>query len=161
MSDNATPGTELATVPGMSPEMVRTFAEMALMVPSETTDALDSIIGAILNAASWDQLADPWESANGARLAGRPLRFDSITRRPSKLKGGLGLFMVVNCFDMQSSEPVVFTTSSMGVVAQLVVAHLRGWLPLYGEIIVAERETEQGFRPQHLKFHQQAPRPAG
>ena len=158
MSDNDTPGGEVAVIPQMSAELVKTFAGMAMLIPSETTDALDSIIGAILSSPSWEQLADPWETASAERLIGRIIRVDRLTRRPSQYKDGLGLFLVVDGVDTQTGEAIVTTTSAMGVVAQLVKAHVAGWLPLYVEWVIAERVTENGYRPQHLKVHGQAPR---
>jgi hypothetical protein len=158
MPDNTPSGTDVAVIPQMSSELVKTFAAMAMMIPSETTDALDSIIGQILNSPSWEQLADPWETANVDKLKGRVLRVDQLTRRPSQFKDGLGVFLVVNATDTRSGEALVFTTSSMSVVAQLVKAHVAGWLPLYVELVVAERATEAGYKPHHLVVHGQAPR---
>jgi hypothetical protein len=154
------PGSDVAVTPPMSAELVQTFAAMAMLIPSETTDALDSIIGAILSSPGWEQLADPWETAQADKLVGRIIRVDALTRRPSQYKDGLGIFLVVNGVDTKTGESIVTTTSAMGVVAQLVKAHTAGWLPLYVEWVIAERVTENGYRPQHLKVHGQAPRPA-
>lgn len=156
MADSNTPGTELATMPQLSPELVQKFAQMAMLIPSETTDAMDSIISAILAAPTWEHLADPWESVGAEKLAGKMFRIDSITRRPSQFQDGLGLFLVVHITDTRTGESSVFTTSSTAVVAQLVHAYVSGWLPLYAELVVAERVTEKGYRPHHLKFHGQA-----
>jgi hypothetical protein len=156
VTELAKTGTQVAVRQEMSPELVKVFAGMAMLVPSETTDALDSIIGAILQAPSWEQLADPWESVNAEKLAGKVFRIDDLTRRPSDFKEGLGIFLVVHCVDTKTGESLVFTTSATAVVAQLVRAYSAGWLPLFGELIVADRATEAGYRPHHLKFHGQA-----
>jgi len=153
MSDNTTPGTDVAVRSELSPELVKTFAAMAMLIPSETTDALDSIISQILSAPTWEQLADPWETTGAERLAGRVIRIDTITRRPSQFKDGIGLFLVVEGVDTRTGEAIVTTTSAMGIVAQLTRAYAAGWLPLYAEWVIAERATENGYRPQHLKFH--------
>jgi hypothetical protein len=124
---------------------------MATLVPSETGDAVESILDAILNAPTWEQLSAPWETAEVEALAGRVLRIDSIVRRPSDFRDGLGVFLVVHYVDVTSGETGVLTTSSVSVVAQLVKAYAAGWLPIYASFVIAERPTEAGYRPHHLK----------
>ena len=151
MTDQPDAGTDVATVPALSPELARRFADMAMLIPSETGDATENILEVILAAPSWEDLSAPWETSKVDKLAGRVLRIDSVVRRPSDFKEGLGIFLVVRYVDVTTGEAGVFTTSSFSVVAQLVRAYAAGWLPLYASIIVAERATERGYKPHHLK----------
>lgn len=151
MSDQDKPGTDLAPVPALSPGLAQQFADMAMMVPDETGDANDNIVGAILAAEHWDDLDAPWESSGAEKLAGKRLLIHTIMRRPSDYRDGLGVFLVAHYTDTESGEAGVFTSSSVSIVAQLVRAYAAGWLPLYAEIVVAARRTKAGYLPHHLK----------
>lgn len=161
MTQPSQPGTEVDTTLQLSKELVQQFAQMAMAIPGETTDALDSIIGAILGAPSWEHLSDPWESSKAELLAGRTLRIDGLSRRPSDYRDGLGIFLVVHYTDTRTGEPGVWTTGSTACVAQLARAYAAGWLPLYAQIVIAERPTKEGYKPHHLKFLGKADKPAG
>ena len=133
-------------------ELVARFVEMATMVPSEDGGGMERIIDQLLNAESWEQLSDPWESTDAEKLRGKRLRVDSIMRRPSSYPGGLGIFLVVKSVDVQTGEALVWTTSSQAVIAQLVRAYAMGWIPCLVEMVIADRPTERGFYPHHLRF---------
>lgn len=143
------PGTDVAI---LSEDLVKRFAEMAVMIPTEDGAGSERILEQLLSATSWEQLDDPWDSTNGQRLRGKHLRVDSITRRPSTYEGSLGIFLVVDSVDVDSGEKVVWTTSSISVVGQLVRAYVMKWMPLYVTVVVAERPTERGYFPQHLEI---------
>ncbi len=136
----------------MNAELAATFAQMATLIPSEAGDGAERILAQILAAPSWEQLSDPWESTNALKLAGRRLLIRSCLRRPSDFRDGLGVFLVVDSIDTSTGEPVVWTTSSVAIVAQLVRAYALGQLPLYAHVVVADRATERGYHPHHLKF---------
>lgn len=143
------PGTEVAPI---SEDLVRRFADMAAMLPAEEGSGSERIIEAILSAGSWEELSDPWESSNGTKLTGKLLKIDVPTRRPSTYAGGLGIFLVVPYTDTANGDAGVFTTSSTSIVAQLVRAYALGAFPVYAEVVVADRPTDRGFLPQHLKI---------
>lgn len=152
MTQPAQPGTEIEVGLTLSPELVQVFAQMAMMIPGETTDAYDSIVGAILSASSWEQLSDPWESSAIDEVAGKTLLLQTVKRRPSDYRDGLGIFLVIGYTDVKTGESKVWTTGSIACVAQMAKAYASGWLPLYAEVVVAARQTEAGYRPYHLKF---------
>jgi hypothetical protein len=137
----------------LSPELVAQFAAMAMMIESETTDAVESIVAQILAAPGWDTLDAPWETTSAEQLRGRIFTIDRLTRRPSQFRDGLGLFLVVHSTDARTGETFVWTSSATGVVAQLVRAYAAEWLPLFASLVIAERPTESGYYPHHLKFH--------
>lgn len=151
MTDQTKTGTEVVPAAILTPDLARRFADMAMMVPSETGDATENILAAILNADSWEGLSAPWDTTDVESIAGRVLRIDSVIRRPSDFRDGLNLFLVVHYVDVTTGEASVLTTSSVSVVAQLVRAYAAGWLPIYAEFVIAERPTEAGYRPHHLK----------
>ena len=142
-----TTSTELATI---DPATVKRFAQMATMVPSEDGGGYERILDAILSAESWETLSDPWESTNAEKLRGKRLRVESVMRRPSQFAGGLGIFLVVKSVDLKTGEALVWTTSSVAIIAQLVRAYALRAFPLVAEVVIADRPTSQGFYPQHL-----------
>lgn len=152
MSEVAQQGETQGTVAEFPRELVARFVQMATLVPSEDGSGMERIIEQLLNAESWEDLSDPWESTNAEKLRGKRLRIDSLTRRPSQYPGGLGVFLVVKGVDLGTGEAIVWTTSAQAVIAQLVRAYAKGWLPCVAEMIIADRPTEAGYYPHHLRF---------
>jgi hypothetical protein len=144
----------------IDPAVVERFATMATLIPSEDGSGVERIVDAILSAESWESLSDPWESTNADKLRGKRLRVNSLMRRPSQFRGGLGIFLVVFCTDTANGEDLVWTTSSVSVVAQLVRAYCLRVLPAIVEMVIADRPTEAGFYPHHLRFLAATPAPA-
>jgi hypothetical protein len=144
----------------LSPETLKTFAGMATMIPEAEGSAYDSILSSIFNVTSWDQLDDPWDTTKTEMLQGVEMKITAITRRNSSYRGGLGLFLVVHATDMRSEKSLVWTTGSVAIVGQLVVAYARGWFPLYAELVTATEPTDNGYYPQHLKILGSASGPA-
>lgn len=136
----------------VSPALIERFAAMATMIPTEDGQAYERIVEAILASASIDALDEPWDTTKAETLLGKVLCINSLTRRPSDFKSGLRIFLVIDSTDTHTGERIVWTTGSVAIVAQLVRAYTLGALPCYAELIVAERPTEAGYRPHHLKF---------
>lgn len=133
-------------------ELVAQFVRMATLVPSEDGSGMERIVEQLLSAESWEELSDPWEASNAEKLRGKRLRVDSIMRRPSQYRGGLGIFLVVKGVDLGTGEAIVWTTSSQAVIAQLVRAYAKKWIPCVCEMVIADRPTEAGYYPHHLRF---------
>jgi hypothetical protein len=153
MSESTVAVRDDTEVSPISPEMARRFAEMAMTIPDDDAGGMDRIIEQIIGARSWEDLNAPWESTDAEKLVGHILKVDKLTRRPSDFRSGLGIFLVVRSVDVRTHEEIVWTTGSIAIVAQLVQAYLMGAIPCFVEIVIAERPTEAGFRPHHLKFH--------
>lgn len=137
----------------LSENTLKMFANMVTMIPEAEGSAYDAILTSLLNAESWDQLDDPWDTSKTEMLIGVEQKITAITRRPSTYKGGLGMFLVVHAEDMRTNKPLVWTTGSVAMVGQLVRAYARGWMPLYAEIIIAANPTQNGYYPQHLQIN--------
>lgn len=150
MATNKTPAVPVAeeTLPATVREQ---FAQMALMLPRVQDDAgADEIVRQILAATSWDDLDAPWEGIKGEELVGVPLKIESAQVYPSDFADGLGVYLRVDAFRLDTGEKVNFSTGSVSIVAQIVKAYVEGWLPLFGKIVQSERPTEKGYFPQHL-----------
>jgi hypothetical protein len=152
MPGPAEPDDRSGDVAIIDPATVEKFATMAMLIPSEDGSGMERIVDAILSADSWESLADPWESTNAEKLRGKRLIVRSLTRRPSQFKGGLGIFLVVRSAWSSTGEEFVWTTSSVAVVAQLVRAWMLRALPAVVEMVIADRPTEAGYYPHHLRF---------
>jgi dihydrofolate reductase len=156
MTDQPDPSTEIAITAVLSPEIERAFSQMVTAIPEDDDNAMDDILATIMGSATWEDLNKAWESAKGERLAGRILRIDTVTRHDSDFAESLGFFLVAKGVDTKTGETFAWPTGSVGTMAQLARAYLSGWLPLFAEVIIAERPTKKGYRPQHLQFHGKA-----
>lgn len=142
------------------PQLLQQFQSMVMQLPSEEEGGSENIIRQLLAATSLDDLNKPWESTDAKRMKDHILRFNSVLRRPSDFKGGLGIFLVCRVVDTNTGEDTVYTTGSISCVVQLVQAYLLGYYPFFAKVIVAERPTEQGFYPHHLEFISRVKEPA-
>ena len=130
---------------------------MATMIPAESGSGAEDILRQILSAETWEQLSQPWETSSVDDLLGRRLMLTHAVRRPSTFGQGLGIFLVLHMVDIRTGEKVVKTTGSLAVVGQVCRAYAIGAMPLEVEWCRAERPTEAGYFPQHLKVHDYYP----
>ena len=150
MPDNGNqPGTEVAPV--ISDATLQVFAQMAAGIPeADDTDAYESIVSQLLNAAGVDDLNAPWETDAADRLAGHQLVIQELTRRPSDYAGGLGMYLVAKGVDQANGERFTWTTGSIAIVAQLARAYFVGGVPIVCQVIVGDANPRTGRKPQHL-----------
>lgn len=145
---DTTPGADLAIV---SQGLLNQFAAMVVGIPeADDSEAYEAIVTQLLNADGVDALNAPWNSDAAEHLNGHRLRIESITRRPSDYSEGLGQFLVCKGIDMGTGEPFVLSTGSVSIVAQLVRAHYLKAFPVIAELVIADKPTKKGYRPQHL-----------
>lgn len=126
--------------------------ELLATVPVADDNANAEIIDTLLTADSALDLNRPWDAVGAKELAGRLLRIDAIKARPSRFQGGIRAFLVVDARDVEKDERVTLTTSALAVVVQAARLHAEGWLPAWCNVEIAERPTERGFYPYHLRF---------
>lgn len=131
--------------------LLEQFAEMALMIPSDSGDGIENILTQILSAQSWDELDSPWETSPVEDILDKPMRITGAKRMPSTFAGGLGVFLVVFLRDIKSGQEYVKTTGSVSVVAQIARAYAMGLQDVIVEWKRAPRASKNGFFPQHLK----------
>jgi len=151
------PGTGLAprdtAAPAPLPEEVAERVREAVRgIPGDDGSGAERIITQLLDATSIDDLNAPWDGTSSRNLAGKRLTIRGITQRPSQFEDGAGIFLVADAVDAKTGEPAVFTTSAVSVVIQLARAWQLGLFPLIADVVVAERPTERGFYPIHLRI---------
>ena len=152
MPDAPPPGNDVAVSQPLSPELVAQFSQMITIIPEPDGNAMESILAQVFGAATWENLSDPWEARTAEELAGKTILIESVTRHDSDIAGDLPFFLVMHGTEMRTGEKIAAPTGSLAIMAQLVRAHIAGWLPLFAQVIIAERPTKDGFRPHHLKF---------
>ena len=151
------PGTEITQV--IRDHTMEQWVQMSVGIPdADDSEALDNILSALLNADSIDAFNAPWDTAAGEKLAGHKLRIESIAKRASDFADGLGIYLVAKGVDLSTGEPLTWATSAIAVVATLTRVHYLGQLPVIGELIVADKPTKRGYRPQHFQVLTMEPR---
>lgn len=148
---------ELAELPA---DLVQRFAQMAMTLPPTESDGGASIVESILNATSVEALDAAWDAKDADAMIGKEITITGATVSQSDYNGGLGVFLVVTATDEGTGEVITFTTGSMSIVAQVVAAHVREWLPLRCKLVQAMEPTKSGYYPQRLEILDQAV-PAG
>lgn len=133
-------------------EAAARLAALLATVPVDDESGNQRIAEQLLEGGNLLDLNKPWDSSGGRALAGKQLRIDAIKGRPSRYPGGLRAFLVAEYVDTQTGERGVMTTSAMAPVIQLARVSAEGWLPAYCVVEVADRATERGFFPYHLRF---------
>jgi len=151
------PGTEVATADSSTPapipaEVAERVRQLAAAIPGDDGSGAERIVTQLLDAQTIDDLNAPWEGTSGRNLAGKRLAIRGVTQRPSQFSDGAGIFLVADAVDAKSGEPAVFTTSALSVVIQLARVHQLGLFPVIADVVVAERPTERGFYPYHLRI---------
>lgn len=134
------------------------FSQMAVMLPETESDGGASIIEQVLGAVDVQDLDAPWDAKDPDALLDKWIIVTEVTRSISDYADGLGVFLVITSVDDDSGEEFVWTSGSMGVVAQLVRAYTMDWLPCRCRLVKAERKTKSGYDTYHLEVSKQQPR---
>lgn len=127
------------------------FAQMAMAIPDADGSGSERIVLSILNAKTWDDVDAPWDKAAKDELIDKDMWIYSIMRRPSSFADGLGIFLVVRAKLLDTDEEIVFSTSSVSVVAQLAKLYLLDAFPVQAKLKKSDRPTEKGYWPEHLE----------
>lgn len=132
--------------------ITETVQELLATVPDVIEDPTPAMIAATLNMAGpeeWESLfaAESFKNLNGKRLEVRAFRAS-----PSQFKGRLGVFLILDCVDLETGEPRVVTCGSEMAMAQILNAWKRGRLPVQVEVFKRENPTKQGFYPMRFKY---------
>lgn len=130
--------------------MVRNLIEA---VPeTDSSDAQYRIAQQILFAKDVSELDQPWSGTAGlGEYNGQEIVIHSIRRAPSSFKAGTGVFLILDV-EQATGEHTVVTTGSVSVVVQLLKAYDLNAFPLRVIPRVSDRESSNGYYPQHLEI---------
>jgi hypothetical protein len=120
-------------------------------VPTSGGDGILGILEQIAAAENPDQLDRAWNSAGFGQWIGYALEISNPRKLESDYKGGISFYLIVDAIVKATGEFVTLTTGSYAIMAQILVAHNRNWLPLTFVPEQADEPTENGFYPQHLR----------
>ena len=120
-------------------------------VPTGGGDGILGILEQIAAAENPDQLDRAWNSAGFGQWLGYALEISNPRKLPSDIAGGISFYLLVDAVVKHTGEFVTLTTGSYAIMAQILVAHDRGWLPRTFIPEQADEPTENGFYPQHLR----------
>lgn len=136
----------------ISAETREMFASMVVAIPEADGSGTERILLSILNAKSWDELDDPWDTTKSDALVGVEMVIHTISRHASAYADGLGVFLVAHGKRLDDNTETVFSTGSVSVVAQLVRAFMLGAFPLYCILRQSDKPTSKGYYPHHLEI---------
>jgi hypothetical protein len=140
--------TNLRTEVGGLESMVLLVSEL----PEADGDATDRILAQLLAADSAADLNRPWEASGIEQWLDRALDIRSVTRAPSDFEDGIGVYVVINARAVGTGRDVIVTTGSTAIIAQLIMAHRNGWLPIVATPRGPKRPPKNGRTPYHLEF---------
>lgn len=140
---------EVATITDRA--LLEQFAEMAVMIPAEIAGGTEDILRKVLSAKTWDQVDEPWEATDVSDILGKHLQVRSVSRRPSTFKGGLGIFLIIKLYDARARKEYVKATGSVAIVGQFAALYAMRATAITIEWCRAERPSESGYYPQHIK----------
>jgi hypothetical protein len=86
--------------------------------------------------------ATPWRE----NMLDVPVEVHDVRVRKSDFDQGSRVFAIADAIDLRDGSHVVLTTGGANVVAQLLTAKARGWLPQKWKLIEG-KETAKGFHP--------------
>lgn len=119
-------------------------------LPDAPDDGGLALYRQILGAGSWRELDAPWSGKAMSLWAGQVLIIDAVHRMPSTTESRLNYYVVAHGALRETGDEVVFLTSSLAAVIQLVNAHVHLWLPMTCIPRVAKRPTRRGRTAQWL-----------
>jgi hypothetical protein len=120
-------------------------------IPTSGEDGLLAILEQIVAADDPEAIDAAWNTAGFGEWLGYALRISNPRKAASKLAGGLGWFLIVDAVVHSTGEKITLTTSSTAIMAQILLAEAKGFLPMDFTPLEKEEPTENGFYPQHLK----------
>lgn len=154
-------GTELVlkhTGEVATPEAINNYLTAIMEKLSEQDEGdISGIIAAIINADDVDGLDSPWQSAGMKKFKNHAIRIDSMKRMDSEYADGLPYYLLCEGTVLATGEHQAFTTSSVSIMAQLLVAWDRGLWPIVVYPRVARKPTKKGYYPMHLEIFRDGP----
>ena len=124
-------------------------------LPDPESGDMTGILSQIINAAEFTDLDSPWQSAGMDKFRDHAITIRSIKKMESDVAGGLGWYLLCEGTVLETGEYQAFSTSSVSIMAQLLVAHDRGMFPLTVYIRRATKASKNGFYPMHLEIYRQ------
>jgi hypothetical protein len=145
-------GDGVATVIPQGSQITQDTESLLMQVPDAQDNAggQDGILAQLAAAESPEDLSKPWASNDMESLLGADVIVYGITKRPADYPGGLSHYLVVDLVVVKTGERLAVTTGSLNIVGQLVVAWVKGWMPIQARVDQAQKATRNGYFPLRL-----------
>lgn len=123
-------------------------------VAEDPSEIQRDILRTILSATSDEEVFSTGQAVGWRELMGVPIELRGFSWRPSDYDEGQPIYFVVRGFNLAEDppKPIVLTTGSASVMAQL--ANLAKRQELAGKVVKLGQasETRQGFKPLYLEL---------
>ncbi len=127
------------------------YRSMLDAIPYSEDDGFSAIMSQIANAASPEDL-DSAFNADGLRdWVNKEIVIEDVKKADSDFQGDLGVFLILDFYDKESGEKVTATTGAQSIMCQVMMAYVKGWLPLNCIVRQKDKPTKKGFYPMHLQ----------
>lgn len=146
-----TASTEVDTVTGEIVQPGSALQEMidyvATLEPEDDDAVQERILRSILSATTREDLANAGGTVSTEDLLNVELRCHAIHPAESTFEDGPGFFLHVDVETIANGDRVTLSTGAQDIVAKLVTASKRGWLPFDFTLYRSENRTKAGYYP--------------
>lgn len=142
MSDELVVGTEIT--PAMVEQAITT-GELDMPEVESNEDAHRAIVARILAADTPEALLQMTNTTPLQDMEGIALEVTDVRFMRSAYDEGPPIYALVDAVNLETGEAVTITTGSLNVLAQLVAAKGKGWLPIRG-VPTPSKQTAAGFK---------------
>lgn len=126
------------------------LAELSREVLDNGVAGEESMIAQIANATDWQGVSLGGKIDKFSEVAESDVVVMSVRARPSEIKGGADIYLVVTGYTADDSVMFEAATSSMTVMLQLLKLHALGAFPIVCHVEEARKPTRAGYYPQRL-----------
>lgn len=125
--------------------------------PEDEAEVQDRILRNILTAPSPDDLADAGGAVKAADLLNVHLRAHALHPAESSYESGPGWYLHVDVETVSNGDRMTMSTGAQDVIAKLVQAARRGWLPFDFKLERSAKATKAGYFPIFMRSVRPAP----
>lgn len=105
------------------------FVALVNMIPDAPEGDVTDLLGPILAAQSWEELAKDTTLPSSKTLVDVPIRVEAIAKRVSDKDSITGYYLICDGFNMDTGEALRFTAGGGEAVAKLAQLHVLHELP--------------------------------
>ena len=143
-------GSAVVVATPVSERVLAVYEAGILAIPDAGGEGMENILAQLAGAQSPYQLDQPWQAGGLQAWRDRQIVVVGMRKMASDFEGPLPWFLILDCADPATGETFTATTGALSIVAQLVIAHQNGWLPLQVIPRMAKKPTAEGYYPMHL-----------
>lgn len=109
-----------------------------------STDTHAAIVDEIFSSESLDELLENTEPEDLKNFIGRVIVIREYSANDSEFEQGAPIYFALKVTDEETGERRIITTGEQNVMAQVMTAEQRGWLPLRCRPVQANKANKHG-----------------